>query len=167
MTTSKLSISCVTGWYLALRRRGAFTLIELIAVLMVLAVLAGVAIPRYFDFSQRARVSRMAEQFKLLTRAVQQYQMGNGEPAREVVWEVMFPGLERYLQSAGSVTSPYGGTWYSHNLNSQPGTAMVLANSTVGGAEAQQVDALIDDGNLTTGNMRRISAWWWVWINRP
>lgn len=38
------------------RGRG-FTLIELIAVLVVLAVLSGVALPRYFDYSARAKES--------------------------------------------------------------------------------------------------------------
>lgn len=37
----------------------AFTLIELIAVIVVLAILAGVAVPRYFDYSNRARTSAL------------------------------------------------------------------------------------------------------------
>lgn len=35
----------------------AFTLIELIAVIVVLAILAGVAVPRYFDHAERAKKS--------------------------------------------------------------------------------------------------------------
>jgi len=35
----------------------AFTLIELIAVIVVLAILAGVAVPRYFDYTDRAKAS--------------------------------------------------------------------------------------------------------------
>jgi prepilin-type N-terminal cleavage/methylation domain-containing protein len=37
----------------------AFTLIELIAVMVVLAVLAGVAIPKYFDYADRAKTSAL------------------------------------------------------------------------------------------------------------
>ena len=41
----------------ASRNRRAFTLIELIAVIVVLAILAGVALPKYFDYSANAKES--------------------------------------------------------------------------------------------------------------
>ena len=37
--------------------RKGFTLIELIAVIVVLAILAGVALPKYFDYASQARES--------------------------------------------------------------------------------------------------------------
>lgn len=39
------------------RTRRAFTLIELIAVIVVLAILSGVALPRFFDYSAKAKES--------------------------------------------------------------------------------------------------------------
>ena len=39
--------------------RNAFTLIELIAVIVVLAILSGVALPRYFDYADRAKESAL------------------------------------------------------------------------------------------------------------
>ena len=38
-------------------QRTGFTLIELIAVIVVLAILAGVALPKYFDYSSQAQES--------------------------------------------------------------------------------------------------------------
>ena len=38
-------------------RRSAFTLIELVAVIVVLAILAGVAIPKYIDYAANAKAS--------------------------------------------------------------------------------------------------------------
>jgi len=40
--------------------RSGFTLVELIAVMVVLAVLAGVAIPKYFDYADRARTAALS-----------------------------------------------------------------------------------------------------------
>ncbi|MCA9294030.1 MAG: prepilin-type N-terminal cleavage/methylation domain-containing protein [Phycisphaerales bacterium] len=39
--------------------RRAFTLIELIAVLVVLAILSGIALPKYLDYAARARASAL------------------------------------------------------------------------------------------------------------
>lgn len=40
-----------------IRRHRGFTLVEVIAVMVVLAILAGVAIPKFFDYSAQARAS--------------------------------------------------------------------------------------------------------------
>lgn len=53
-------------------RRG-FTLIELIAVMVVLAILAGVAIPRYFDYSDRARTAAVQGTLGNVRSAVQNF----------------------------------------------------------------------------------------------
>lgn len=39
------------------RNRKGFTLVELMAVVVVLAILAGVALPKFFDYSQQARIA--------------------------------------------------------------------------------------------------------------
>src|SRR5262249_13910407 len=48
-----MSAACIRKF----RHARAFTLVELIAVIVVLAILAGVAIPKYFDYSTKARES--------------------------------------------------------------------------------------------------------------
>jgi prepilin-type N-terminal cleavage/methylation domain-containing protein len=59
-------------------RPGGFTLVELIAVIVVLAVLAGVAIPRYFDYSDRAIMS-LARDIEVKLKAARMWYMGKYE----------------------------------------------------------------------------------------
>jgi prepilin-type N-terminal cleavage/methylation domain-containing protein len=63
------------------RSGGAFTLVELIAVIVVLAILAGVAIPRYFDYASRAREASSIATMKVMLRGCFAYEtdvgMGN------------------------------------------------------------------------------------------
>ena len=140
--------------------RRAFTLVELIAVIVVLAILAGVAIPKYFDFRERALVTATAAQFKVLQRAGQQYFYQNG--AWPVDWPLgEFPPMFAPFVDDSFIKSPpaIGGTW-DFNIYG-PATALrpnwSAHNSTVTDSVLQKVDVIIDDGVITTGMFGRIS----------
>jgi prepilin-type N-terminal cleavage/methylation domain-containing protein len=60
-----------------MRRRG-FTLIELIAVIVVLAIMAGVAVPKFVNFSSQARVESAVRTMKVMYRACMAYEMDVG-----------------------------------------------------------------------------------------
>jgi len=51
----------------------AFTLVELIAVIVVLAILAGVAIPKYFDYAAKAKQSATKATLGAVRAAVANY----------------------------------------------------------------------------------------------
>lgn len=75
----------------------AFTLIELIAVIIVLAILAGVAVPRYFDYTDRARSSALLGTIGNIRSAV-----GNFYANASVTGTPAYPTLVQ-LTTAGSV----------------------------------------------------------------
>jgi prepilin-type N-terminal cleavage/methylation domain-containing protein len=75
----------------------AFTLIELIAVIVVLAILAGVAIPKYIDYTANARASATKGTLGAVRSAIANFYANsavNGSPA--------FPTLTQ-LQTTGTV----------------------------------------------------------------
>lgn len=140
------------------KRRQGFTLIELIAVIVVLAILSAVAIPRYIDYSNRARASATARTMKVLMRALNAYQID---------WRALPPNddlsgnaaaLAPYLDTTQiAPTTPVGGVWdYNHPTH---GIASAQRTIGVGGATSPStvlaaVDAIIDDGVLTTGRVQ-------------
>lgn len=59
-------------------RSTGFTLVELIAVLVVLAILAGVAAPRFFNYREQAQLSAAKGARAALTHAVEQHRINDG-----------------------------------------------------------------------------------------
>lgn len=101
------------------RFQKAFTLIELIAVVIVLAILAGVAVPRYFDYTDRARVSATQGSLGNIRSAIQNFYANssiNGSPA--------YPTLVQ-MQTIGTVLQDQMPANPYNNLNNI--TAATLA----------------------------------------
>ncbi len=73
----------------------AFTLIELIAVIVVLAILSGVAIPRYFDYAQNAKASSVRGTLGGTRAAIANFygnSAANGTPAYPTLAELQTVG---------------------------------------------------------------------------
>jgi prepilin-type N-terminal cleavage/methylation domain-containing protein len=156
------------------RRRAerAFTLVELIAVIVVLAILAAVAVPRYFDYRQRAVASAVAADFKTLDRAVWIFHRERGFLPGDMGWNQAFH-FNDYLftiPSAGGNTikpPPVDGTFWDWSSvgpggilhNWAIGCYAGYANYPISIATRQSIDAIIDDGTLTTGRLRDSAGW--------
>mgnify|MGYP000092791574 CR=1 FL=1 len=73
----------------------AFTLIELIAVIVVLAILAGVAVPRYFDYTDRAKASALQGTLGNVRSALQNFYANaslSGTPAYPTAQQIATQG---------------------------------------------------------------------------
>lgn len=60
------------------RRAGGFTLIELIVVMAIVALLAGIAAPRYFNAVDKARRSSLRSSLAVLRDALDKYAADKG-----------------------------------------------------------------------------------------
>jgi prepilin-type N-terminal cleavage/methylation domain-containing protein len=67
-----------------IRSQRGFTLIEMVAVLVILGILAAVAVPKYIDMTQQAKISaaqgQVGELKSTLNMAYAKYFMVNGAP---------------------------------------------------------------------------------------
>lgn len=61
-----------------MRRKLAFTLVELLIVINVIAIVAAVAIPKFADSAARAKDSRLKQYLKMLREATQRFYADTG-----------------------------------------------------------------------------------------
>jgi general secretion pathway protein G len=62
----------------AARRRRAFTLVELLLVLTILAILAGIVLPSMVGRGQQARITRAQTEISTFATALNAYEVDNG-----------------------------------------------------------------------------------------
>lgn len=130
-------------------------------VIVVLAVLSGVAIAKYVDYSERARVTATAASWKVLTRAVNLYMIDNQDHAAPNVQDMEFPPqMQPYLDQAEFArTPPVGGMWDYDEWGpfSGAGAGLVVSVSVTQSPSPsstfQKIDAMVDDGNVATGRL--------------
>lgn len=144
-----------------MNRRG-FTLIELLAVVVVLAILAGVAIPRYVDYSQRAAGVTAAQRARLITSAIHTYFRDHATVPLNGNIGIQPNGLGMYF-SADPFAVPLGGlqnpAWFDWD-GPDSGTATSGVLKTIHGpsppspapaADLARLDTWLDNGNTSTG----------------
>lgn len=110
----------------------AFTLIELIAVLVVLAVLSGVALPKYFDYSSRAKSSALQGGLGGVRSA-----MANFFSNSVIEGTAAYPTLNE-LSTAGTVltdelpANPYNGLSNVISATAQEAAARTISQQAAG-----------------------------------
>lgn len=150
------------------QRTHAFTLIELVAVIVVLAILAAVAVPRYIDFRDRARASAVAGVMKSAVSAVLAYERDFPIPADTSI-TIDSSSTPLALQSApiaGYLNLPAirhtelgvdaivvqietPSAWHT------PYARVTVRGGAMNDALATAVDRMLDDNNLSTGRYRK------------
>ncbi len=111
------------------RIRQGFTLIELIAVIVVLAILAGVALPKYFDYAAQAKESATKGSLGGVRAGVANFYANaaiNGAAAYPTFAQfttlgaVMQESLPENPYTGDNTTRDADGTWVTGNPPTQP-----------------------------------------------
>ena len=58
----------------------AFTLIELLIVVAIIAILAAIAVPNFLEAQTRAKVSRVQSDLRTLATGIESYTVDNNKP---------------------------------------------------------------------------------------
>ena len=135
-------------------RRAAFTLVEIMVVVVIIGLLAAITIPALKRVRQRTLVSRFLNDFRQFDSAFQRYAAENGQFPAAAGPGVIPMGMSGYLPVSFTTSSPMGGNYQW----SGPSSFVVLRGSQATDAIMRQVDAGLDDGNLATGDFITVAG---------
>ena len=143
-----MRLNCISVHPHATTRR-AFTLVEIMVVVVIIGLLAAMAIAAFKRVQERSLASRMANDIRQCEAAFQRYALENGGWPPATAPGVVPAGMGPYLPPAYSQPTALGGNFSWSGPNAK------FYIDTPAGVDAvmQIVDTILDDGNIATGNL--------------
>jgi len=157
-----VSLSITTKNYM--RDKRAWTLVELVMVIVLVAILAGIGVVKFNDALDASRVSKAVSDVNIIKKALLSYYADNFHFPTEVSAGTD-PGLSPDYIDNWPAENPWGGE-YDYNYGSYTnfnfdGTAgnevyigITKGSSNLPSDACTEVDKLLDDGTLTSGKVR-------------
>jgi prepilin-type N-terminal cleavage/methylation domain-containing protein len=95
------------------KRRGGFTLVEIMIVVAIIALLAAIAVPGFLRARKRSQASRIINDLRLIDSAVDQYAIetnkSSGATVNTVDWtNYLKAGTNLYLTGKDILGNPFG-----------------------------------------------------------
>lgn len=146
-------------WHSSPKRRG-FTLVEIMVVVVIIGLLAALAIPAFQKNQRASQNARAINDFRIFAQAFEVYNTQNGSWPASASDGAIPVGMGGEFKSDAWTAdrTSIGGRW-NWDFNHASFTAGVSITSfTVADPQLQEIDAKLDDGDLTTGTFRKIAA---------
>jgi prepilin-type N-terminal cleavage/methylation domain-containing protein len=145
------------------RRTRAFTLVEIMVVVVIIGLLAAMALPTYRHITMRSKATALINDIRAFSTAFVTYNLQNGHWPLDTGPQVIPPEMVGALPTAFTAKTPIGGVyeWDSDvSANGFYTKAAITIESATGNPMTddldllEMIDAQMDDGNLATGNVR-------------
>lgn len=142
------------------RRRAAFTLVEIMIVVVIIGLLAALAIPAFQRVQRAAQNNAVANDFRVFSQAFETYSTQNGAwPANASPGAVPTGmGTGDFKVSVWQAVTPVGGRWNWDRNIAGFAAGISISSYTCTDAQLQEIDAKLDDGDLTTGNFQKVQS---------
>jgi prepilin-type N-terminal cleavage/methylation domain-containing protein len=139
------------------RRSHAFTLLELMIVVTIIALLAEISLPSFMRARQRARMLRFCGDTRAIASAFEQYRIEHDDWPADTSPGQVPAGMKPYLGRFDMTqTTAIGGKWDWFRGGRQ--AAVAISGVTVPQDQMGGVDEMMDDGILFTGLFRILSG---------
>lgn len=140
-----------------------FTLVEIMVVVVIIGLLAALAVPAYQRVKRRSQNSTVVNGLRVFSQAFETYQSQNGAWPANVGPSVVPPGMNSAdLKTSTWKSAPaIGGEWNWDYFPTKPfgfTAGISLSNFTCDDAQLAEIDAMIDDGNLSTGLFQKVAG---------
>jgi prepilin-type N-terminal cleavage/methylation domain-containing protein len=138
------------------KRRNAFTLIELMTVVAIIALLAAMALPAFLRARQRAQNTKFINALRVGSGAFDTYAIEHGSYPPDVFRSIVPPGMATYFDSTFDFTAPtpIGGLWdWDKDVFGFKAGLSVVDPSALH-PQLRDIDTSWDDGNLVTGHFQ-------------
>ncbi|HLP83080.1 MAG TPA: prepilin-type N-terminal cleavage/methylation domain-containing protein [Phycisphaerales bacterium] len=146
--------------------RRAFTMLELLIVLIVIGLLVAIAAPRFSRARESSRMAATIATYNAIARAAEFYLADNSAYPPDYVQKSSHALFKPYINtSIFQSSAPIGGDWDWNNRTNVAGNVVghwtligpnISINETVPPlVKWTQFDAWADDVRLTTGTLRR------------
>jgi prepilin-type N-terminal cleavage/methylation domain-containing protein len=142
------------------RRTSAFTLVEIMIVVVIIGLLAAMAIPAFTKVRQASQNSRFVSDLRTFAQAFETFALQNGGWPPNAGTGVVPTGMSGDFRTGDWRTprNSVGGRWnWDRNLN---GFSAAISTTGVTASDAQMtaIDAKIDDGDLTSGLFQKVDT---------
>jgi prepilin-type N-terminal cleavage/methylation domain-containing protein len=100
------------------RRKGGFTLIEIMIVVLIIGILLAIAIPNFMKARESSRTKSCIANLKQIQAAKEQWAMDTKAAPGAAVADTDLYGAGLYIET--EPTCPSGGTYTIENLDTKP-----------------------------------------------
>ncbi len=138
-----------------------FTLVEILIVVIILGIVSAIVVQSFQDVKKDAENAAFVNSISTLSKQFRVYRARHKAYPPDATPGVIPTGMANYLDPADwGDGRPLGGRWdwdYQQlHFGCSAGVSVHMPDRTI--AEMQEVDALLDDGNLATGLFRARSG---------
>jgi prepilin-type N-terminal cleavage/methylation domain-containing protein len=142
------------------RRHTAFTLVEIMIVVSIIALLTAIALPSFMRARRRSQNAKFVNDLRVASGAFEMYAAEHNGYPPNVTPGVVPPGMDIYFGSNFNFTAPtpIGGNWDWANRKVGNFIGVSVFSPTADDTQMQEIDAIIDDGDLTQGSFQKASS---------